>query len=114
VRAILDVEAGVEEAQAFDGTAVEEVFGDDLLHVFDVDEAVPDGFGVDHDYGTVLALVEAAGFISTDVVFEAGVFDGVLEGGFEFFTAAGEATGTGGAFVALVGADEDVVIEFRH
>jgi hypothetical protein len=82
VGAMLGVEAGVQEAQALYGTAVKEVFGDDLLDVFDVDEAVPDGFGVDHDYGAVLALVEASGFVGSDMVLEAGVLDGVLEGGF--------------------------------
>jgi hypothetical protein len=114
VGTLLDVEAGVGEAQALDGTTVEEMFGDDLLDVCKVDEAVPDGFWVDHDDGAMFALVEAAGFVGTNVVFEAGVFDGVLEGGFELFAAAGKAAGTVGSFVALVGADEDMVVKFRH
>ncbi len=114
VRAVVGVEAGVGEAEALDGTAVEDVFGDDLVYVFDVDEAVPDGLGVDDDGGAVLALVEAAGFVGADGVLEAGVFDGVFEGGFELFAAAGAATGTGGGAVALVGADEDVVVKLRH
>ncbi len=95
VGAMLGVEAGVWEAQTLDGTAVEEVLGDDLLDVFDVDEAVPDGLGVDHDDGPVLALVEAAGFVGSDVVLEAGFLDGVLEGGFELFTAAWEGSWDG-------------------
>jgi hypothetical protein len=114
VRAMFGVEAGIWQAQPFDGTAVEEMLGDDLLDVFDVDEAVPDGLGIDHDDGAMLALVEAAGFVGPDMVFEASVFDGVLEGGFELFASVGKATGAGGAFVALVGADKDVMIEFRH
>ncbi len=80
VGALLDVETGVGEAQVLDGTVVEEVFGDDLRDVFDVDEAVPDGLGVDHDDGAVLALVETAGFVGPDVVLEAGFLDGVFEG----------------------------------
>jgi hypothetical protein len=114
VGALLHVEAGVGEAQAFDGTAVEEMLGDDFFDVFDVDEAVPDGLGVDHDDGAVFTLVEAAGFVGPDVVFEASVLDGVLEDGFELFAAAGKAAGTISAFVAFVGADEDVVVKFRH
>jgi hypothetical protein len=114
VGALLDVEAGVGEAQALDGTAVEEMLGDDFLDVFDADEAVPDGLGVDNDDRTVFALVEAAGFVGPDVVFEASVLNGVFEGGFELFAAVGEAAGTVGAFVAFVGADEDVVVKFRQ
>jgi hypothetical protein len=111
---MLNVETGVGEAQALNGTVVEEVFGDDLGDVFDVDEAIPDGLGVDHDDRTVFALVEAAGFVGPDVVLEAGFLDGVFEGRFELFAAAGKAAGTGGAFVAFVGADEDVVVKFWH
>ncbi len=114
VGTLLDVEAGVGEAQALDGTAVEEVFGDDLLDVCKVDEAVPDGFWVNHDDGAMFALVEAAGFVGSNVVLEASIFDGVLESGFELFAATGKAAGTGGGFVAFVGADEDVVVKFRH
>jgi hypothetical protein len=80
VGALLDVETGVGEAQALDGTVVEEVFGDNLRDVFDVDEAIPDGFGVDHHDGTVLALVEAARFVSPDVVLQASFLDSVFEG----------------------------------
>ena len=90
------------------------MLGDDFFDVFDVDEAVPDGLGVDHDDGAVFALVEAAGFVGPDVVFEAGLLDGILEGGFELFATAGKAAGTVGTFVALVGANEDVVVKFRH
>ena len=114
VRTILGIEAGVGQAEAFYRTAVEEVLGDDFLDVFDVDEAVPDGLGVDHDDGTVLALIEAARLVGSDMVLETGVLDGVLEGGFEFFTAIRKAAWTRGAFIALVGANEDVVVKFRH
>jgi hypothetical protein len=57
VGAVLNVEAGVGEAEALDGAAVEEMFGNDFFDVFDVDKTVPDGLGIDHDDGTVFALV---------------------------------------------------------
>jgi hypothetical protein len=114
VGAVLDVEAGVGDAEALDGAVVEEVLGDDLVDVFEVDVAVPDGFGIDDDDRAMLALVEAAGLVGADVVLEAGFLDGVLEGWLELLTAAGEATWAHGGFVALVGADEDVVVEFRQ
>jgi hypothetical protein len=112
VRAVFGVEARVGEAEALDGTIVEEVFGDDLVDVAGMDVAVPDGFGIDDDDGAVLALVEAAGFVGADVVLESGFLDGVLERCFKLFAALGKAAGTCGGFVALVGADEDVVVEF--
>ncbi len=90
------------------------MFSDDLLDVFEVDEAVPDCLRIDDDDGTVLALVEAAGLVGADMVLEAGFFNGVFEGGFEFFAATGKATGAGGAFVAFIGADEDVAVKFWH
>ena len=57
-----------------------EVLGDDLLHIAAIDVTVPDGLGIDDDYGTVLALVETAGVIGADGTVEACRFDGVLEG----------------------------------
>ena len=77
---MLGVEAGVGKAQALDGTVVEEVFGDDLLDVTGVDVTVPDGLGIDHDDGAVLTLVETAGLVRADMVLEAGLLDGLLEG----------------------------------
>jgi hypothetical protein len=111
---LICVEAGFGEAEAFDGATVEDVLCDDLRHVLEFDEAVPDSLGVDDDGWAVLALVEAAGLVGADGVLEAGVFEGFLEGVFEFFASAGAATGTGGGVVALVGADEDVVVKLCH
>ena len=91
------VEAVVGKAEAFDGTAVEEVLGDDLVDVFERDAAVPDGFGVDDDGGAVLALVEAAGLVGADAVLETGVFAASLRAAFELFAVAGAATGAGAA-----------------
>jgi len=107
---MLGIEAGIGQAKALDGTTVQE----DLLDVPEVDEAVPDGLGIDHDYGSVLALVEATGLVGADVVLEASFLDGILEGRFKFVAALGQTARPRGAFVALVGADEDVVVELWH
>jgi hypothetical protein len=114
VRAMLGVDAGFGEAQALDGTAVNEVLLYNLVDVARVNFAVPDGLGVDDDDGTVLALVEAAGLIGADSVFEACVLDRVFEGGLELLGSLRETAGPGGGFVALVGADEDMVLKKRH
>ncbi len=76
----LGVETGIGQPKPLYGAAVEEVLGDDLLDILDVDEAVPDGLRVDHDDGAVLALVEAAGLVGPDMVLQSGFLDGVLDG----------------------------------
>lgn len=111
VGASVCVQAGIGQAQARDGAAVDEVLADDLDDVVQVHEAVPDGLGIDDDGGAVLALVEAAGLVCADVVLEAGGLDGVLEGGFELLAALRAAAWAVGGLVALVGADEEVVLE---
>jgi hypothetical protein len=111
VGAVLGVEAGVGEQKAPDRTAVDEVLADNLINIFRVDEAVPDGVGIDDHYGAVLALVETAGFVGTDFAFQPGVLDCVLEGTFELAAAVAGTAGTGGVFVPFVGADEDVMLE---
>jgi len=112
VGAMLGVEAGVGEAEARDRTVVKEVFGDDLLDIASVDVAVPDGFGIDDDYRTVFTLVETAGFVGANMVLETRFLNGVFERCFELLTSLRKAAGTGGGFVTLVRADEDVVVEF--
>ena len=66
---------------------MDEVLADNLVNVFRVDEAVPDGVGIDDHYGAVLALVETAGFVGADFAFQPGVFDCVLESAFQLTAA---------------------------
>ena len=108
------VDAGVRQAETIDGTAEEEVLLNDLLSVVGVGETVPDGFGIDDEDGTVLALIEATGFVDADTVLEARGFDGILEGAAEFLAVFVAAAGPRGRFVALVEADKEVVFEDWH
>jgi hypothetical protein len=114
VRAVVGVDAGERKAKALYGLAADEVLLDDLFGVAGVGEAVPDGLRVDDHDGGVLALVEAPGLVDADFVLEAGGFDSVLEGTFEFLTAFIGAAGAGGGLVALVHADKNVVFEIWH
>jgi hypothetical protein len=111
---VVGVDAGVEEAQAIDGTAMEEMLLNDLFGVAGMGETVPDGFGIYDKYGGMLALVKAARFVDADAVFEAGGFDGVLEGAAEFLAVFVGTAGTVGGFVALVLTDKDVMFEGWH
>jgi hypothetical protein len=112
--AVVGVDAGEREAEAFYGLAADEVLLDDLFGVAGVGEAVPDGLGVDDHNGGVLALVEAAGLVDADLMLEASGLDGVFESAFELFAVFVRAAGAGGGLVALVHADEDVVFKVGH
>jgi hypothetical protein len=111
---MLGVEAGSRQAKPLHGAAMEKVLFDNLVHIFQLDEAVPDRLGIDDDHGAMLALVEAAGLVGANQVLEAGILYSVLEGGFELFAALGKATRAGCVPVALVGANEEMVLKFRH
>ena len=80
MRATLGIEACIGQPKALDRASVDQVLADDLLNVLRVNEAVPDGIGIDHDDGSMLALVEASELIGADLALQAGVFHGILEG----------------------------------
>jgi hypothetical protein len=111
VGASLCVQTSIWQAKALDRPSVDEVFLNDLVDVLQLNKAVPDGFGIDDNGGTVLALVQAPSLVGTNLVLQPGLLQCVLEGGFELLSAPGATAWAGGAFVALVGADKDVVVE---
>lgn len=80
MRAMLRIKAGSWEAQPLHGAAMEKVLGHDFFHIFQLNEAVPDSFGIDHHRRAVLALIETTGLVGTDKMLEASVFDGILKG----------------------------------
>jgi hypothetical protein len=114
VRAPLSVEAGVGEQQPLDEAAVEEMLADDLRHIFQVDKAVPDSVGIDHDDRPVLTLVEAAKLVRPDFALQSGVLDGVLERALQLRAAFAGAAWPGGVFLPLVSTDEEVVLKLRQ
>jgi len=114
VRAGFGVEALVGYTQALDGTAGDEMLGDDLRRIRWLDVAVPDCFGIDHDHGAVLALVQAAGFVDADPTAQAGGFGPLLEFGVQITGSIGGAGGTRGAFGTRVVTDKDVALKGGH
>lgn len=79
MRAGLRVQAGFGQPEALHRPVVNEVFGNDLVYIFEVDKTIPDSLGVDHDDRAMLALVEAAGLVSANNMLEASIFDGILK-----------------------------------
>jgi hypothetical protein len=108
------VNAGVRQNKARDGLSADDVGGDDFVDVVVGDVAVPDGVGVDDDGGSVFALVEASGLVGPNgvahIVFGENLLKFLLELGFGVRIA----TASGMVFVALVGADKDVLFKFWH
>ena len=111
VRASLCVQAGVVQAQALNRAAVDEMFLDDLVDVLQLNEAVPDRFRIDNNGGAVLALVQTPGLIGTNLVLQPGLLQSILEGGFELLSAPGATAWAGGALVAFISADKNMVLE---
>jgi hypothetical protein len=79
MRATFRVHAIVAEAQPLDGPSAYEVFGDNFLRILRRDPAIPDGFRVNHDYRTVLALVQAASLVDANPARKAGGFRKLLQ-----------------------------------
>jgi hypothetical protein len=111
---MLRIEAGSRQAKPLDRPPVQKMLVDDLVHIFEFDEAVPNRLGIDDNDGTMLALVETARLVGAYQVLQPRILDGVLKGGFEFLAALRQATGTGCVLIALVGADEEMMLKFRH
>lgn len=114
MRAMLRIEAGIGESQTFHRPSVDEVFAYDFIDIFESHKAIPDRFGIDHDGRAMLALVEAARLVGSNQMLESGLFNGVLERGFDLFAALGKTARAIGGLIALVGADKDMVLELRH
>ena len=87
---------------------------DDLGDIFRLHLSVPHGFRIDDDRGAVLTLVETSGFVGAKGAFESALGDGGLEELVQIASGAFGAASASAAWLALVGADEDVLLEFRH
>ena len=114
MRADGGVEAVVGDDEALDRVSGDEVFPDDLGHVFDCDAAVPDGFGIDDDRGSVFALLQASGLVNADTDGEACGLHRIFEAGVELAFAVVGAGRPRAARLAKISADKNVALEFRQ
>jgi hypothetical protein len=108
------VEALVCEAESFDWLIVDNMGIDDFIHLGFGNVAVPDGLGIHDDRRSVLALIEASGLVGADTALESAfgefLFEELLQSGF----SCGVAASAGIRRRALISADEDVLLKFRH
>ena len=57
-----------------------DVLADNLRHIFRLHKSVPDPLWIDHNRRPMLALIQTAGLVSPNLLFQACFLDGVLEG----------------------------------
>ena len=108
------VQARVRDAQSLDRLSADDVRFDDLIHIGFGDVAVPDRFGIDHKVGSMLALVEAAGLVGSHSAHEPVLRQFLLEELLQLGLGRGIAASSRMACGALVSANEDMFVEFRH
>jgi hypothetical protein len=108
------VETTLGEPKARDGPVFDNVGLDDFLDIRQSDAAVPHGFGIDHDGGTVLTLVEAPGPVGSDGCLNASKREPALEFAVQISAGGGITAAARMVGSALIAADEDVLFEFRH
>ena len=114
VRTTLSVEAALSNAKTLNGTIAHDMGFHDFLYISEGDVTVPDCIGINHHIGSMFALVEAAGLIRPDGRPQSTECDPGLEGAMQFALSRGIATAAGMAFWPLIGANENVSLEFRH
>jgi hypothetical protein len=111
MRASLGVDACVGQAQAFDGLAADQMLLNDLRSVAGLHVSIPDGFRIDNNHRSMLALIKAKRFVDTHFGCETGGFRQLLQLGKQFALAVrstGRARSVGGANVVT---DEDMMFK---
>ena len=73
------IQAAIGHHQALNWLAADDVRVNDFIDIGLGDEAVPYGFGIDHEVRAVFALIEAARLVGTHFAFEAPFRQFLLE-----------------------------------
>lgn len=108
------VQAVVFQHQALNRMPADNVGVHDFIHVRQRDTAIPDGLGIDHQIGPMLALVQASRLVGAHSAFQSALGQLHFEQLLQFGLGGGIATSTGMPRRALVPTDENMALEFRH
>jgi len=84
------------------------------FHFIRSGRAVPNPFGVDHNGGAELTLIQTARAIHSNPTFPVPALSCGLEPGVDVLSTASHTATTAVAFVPVVKADKDVVFVDRH
>lgn len=112
VRTGLRIDALVREQQTLYRSAVDQVFLHNLRCIFRLHMPVPDRLGINHDGGSVLALVEAAGLVNPNGTSQTGGFRKLLQLCMQFTLSIGGARWPRSALRTHIMANENVVLEW--
>ena len=108
------VDALVGEHEPFHRIAVHHVRFDDLIDIIGRDPPVPNGVGVDHDRGSVLALIKTARHIRAHALLQPTQREFLLEEELEVRLPGGIAASARMSRLALIAADEQMPFELGH
>jgi len=111
MRASGRIQAVFGQDEAFDRLSAYQMLVDNLLDVPGLDKAIPDGLGIDHDGGSVLALFEATGFVDADAIAQSGVFCGVFQHFVQVVRPVRSTGWAGAPWLPHVGTDEDMAFK---
>jgi hypothetical protein len=114
MRATGGVDAFFGKHEAFYRPAVHDVGFDNFFNVRGGDAAVPDGIGIHHDRGPVFALIETARHIRAHSFLEPAESEFLLEEELKLGLARGIAAAARVSWLALIAADEKMLLELGH
>jgi hypothetical protein len=108
------IQTGIWQSQALYWFSSNNVRFDNFVHVGGGYAPVPDGFRIDDQVGTVLALIEATGLVGSHSFFQSALrqllFEEFLQFGFGFRIAASSRMSRR----TLVSTDEDMLLKLGH
>jgi hypothetical protein len=87
---------------------------DDFIYIRGGNASIPDGVRVNYDVGSMLTLVEAAGFIRPYLVFQPALCQLLLKNPLQLAFAAGIAATPWMPLWPLIDADKDMLLKLRH
>jgi hypothetical protein len=108
------IEAGVGQHQSLYRPAPEDVRFDDLIYICLGDVSIPDGFGIDHNIGTVLTLIQTARLVGAHSAFEAALRQFLFESFLQLRLATWIAASSWTSRWPLIAAYENVFFKFGH
>lgn len=111
VRAALRIDAGIGHSQTFDGLAAHQMLSHNLLGVFRLHAAVPHSFGIHHDRGSVLALVQATGLVDAHKACKSRGLCRLLQCDMHFIASAVCARGARRTIRTGICTDKDMMFE---
>jgi hypothetical protein len=108
------VDAFFRKHEAFYRPAVHDVGFDNLFDIRGGNATVPDAFRINHDCGPVFALVETARHVRAHSFLESTERKFLLEEELELGLARGIAATARMSWLALIAADEKMLLELGH